>query len=126
MAFARRWSGTGVFLGTSMRVQLHDPLAIVSSALVEAILIVFVWVLAPKYLAFALFGSLVYSLFLIGQHVINEAAYIRIEHKINELYHASPLSPEAYFFGMAGGNGSAYLPPTLLPFLPSPNVHPPS
>src|SRR2546426_10078734 len=52
-------------------------------------------------------------MFLIGQRVLNEAAYIRIDHKLNELYHASPLSPEAYFVGIAGGMLVAYLPPSL-------------
>jgi len=109
MAFPRL-HGVGVFLGTSMRVQLHDPLAIATSAIVEAILLIFVWILAPALLPFALIGALVYSAFLIGQHVLNEAAYIRIDHKINELYLASPLSPEAYFVGLAGGILTAYLP----------------
>ncbi|HYU07217.1 MAG TPA: hypothetical protein VEM77_08580, partial [Thermoplasmata archaeon] len=59
-------------------------------------------------------GALVYSMFLIGQRVLNEAAYIRIDHKLNELYHASPLSPEAYFVGIAGGMLVAYLPPSLV------------
>src|SRR5207245_8392887 len=55
-----------------------------------------------------------YSMFLIGQRVLNEAAYIRIDHKLNELYHASPLSPEGYFVGIAGGMLVAYLPPSLV------------
>ena len=59
-------------------------------------------------------GALVYSMFLIGQRVLNEAAYIRIDHKLNELYHASPLSPEGYFVGIAGGMLVAYLPPSLV------------
>src|SRR5439155_1536226 len=52
--------------------------------------------------------------FLIGQRVLNEAAYVRIDHKLNELYHASPLSPEGYFVGIAGGMLVAYLPPSLV------------
>src|SRR6266571_1282267 len=76
-------------------------------------LLIFVAVLAPDLIAVTLIGSLVYSMFLIGQRVLNEAAYIRIDHKLNELYHASPLSPEAYFVGIAGGMLVAYLPPSL-------------
>jgi len=117
MAFVRRWKGTGVFLGTELRMTLHDPLAIASSALVEGILLVFVWVLARDLLPFALLGSLVYSLFLIGQYVLSEAAYIRIDHRLNEMYHASPLSPEAYFLGMASGIGIGYIPTTLALFV---------
>ncbi|MGQ0796254.1 MAG: ABC transporter permease [Methanobacteriota archaeon] len=121
---ARRWVGTRVFAGTEARVQLHDPLAVATSAIVEGILIVFVWVLAQDLLPYALFGSLVYSVFLIGQLVLSEAAYIRIEHHINELYHASPLSPEAYFLGLSSGILLAFLPTTFGLFVLLEIVHP--
>src|SRR5437867_8837140 len=102
MAFGLRWGGTGVFLATEIRVQFHEWLAIVTGTLTPGALLIFVAVLAPDLIAVTLIGSLVYSMFLIGQRVLNEAAYIRIDHKLNELYHASPLSPEAYFVGIAG------------------------
>lgn len=114
MAFGLRWSGTGVFLATEIRVQLHEWLAIVTGSLTPGAILVFVAVLAPGLLPITLVGSLVYSMFLIGQRVLNEAAYIRIDHKLNELYHASPLSPEGYFVGIAGGMLLAYLPPSLI------------
>ncbi len=114
MAFGLRWSGSGVFLATEVRVQLHEWLAIVTGTLTPGALLIFVAILAPDLLAVTLIGSLVYSMFLIGQRVLNEAAYIRIDHKLNELYHASPLSPEAYFVGIAGGMLVAYLPPSLV------------
>src|SRR6266852_8093706 len=113
MAFGLRWGGTGVFLATEIRVQFHEWLAIVTGTLTPGALLIFVAVLAPQLIAVTLIGSLVYSMFLIGQRVLNEAAYIRIDHKLNELYHASPLSPEAYFVGIAGGMLVAYLPPSL-------------
>ncbi len=114
MAFGLRWAGSGVFLATEIRVQLHEWLAIVTGTLTPGALLIFVAVLAPSLIAVTLVGSLVYSMFLIGQRVLNEAAYIRIDHKLNELYHASPLSPEAYFIGIAGGMLVAYLPPSLV------------
>ncbi len=114
MAFGLRWSGSGVFLATEIRVQLHEWLAIVTGTLTPGALLIFVAILAPGLLAVTLVGALVYSMFLIGQRVLNEAAYIRIDHKLNELYHASPLSPEAYFVGIAGGMLVAYLPPSLV------------
>src|SRR6266571_1999382 len=100
MAFGLRWAGTGVFLATEIRVQFHEWLAIVTGTLTPGALLIFVAVLAPDLIAVTLIGSLVYSMFLIGQRVLNEAAYIRIDHKLNELYHASPLSPEANLFGI--------------------------
>src|SRR5947209_15942078 len=113
MAFGLKWSGSGMFLATEIRVQLHEWLAIVTGTLTPGALLVFVAVLARDLLPITVIGSLVYSMFLIGQRVLNEAAYIRIDHKLNELYHASPLSPEAYFVGIAGGMLVAYLPPSL-------------
>src|SRR5712691_5494113 len=113
MAFGLRWAGSGAFLATEIRVQLHEWLAIVTGTLTPGALLIFVAVLAPGLIGVTLIGSLVCSMFLIGQRVLNEAAYIRIDHKLNELYHASPLSPEGYFVGIAGGMLIAYLPPSL-------------
>ena len=124
MAFGLRWSGSGVFLATEIRVQLHEWLAIVTGTLTPGALIVFVAILAPSLLPVTLVGALVYSMFLIGQRVLNEAAYIRIDHKLNELYHASPLSPEGYFVGIAGGMLVAYLPPSLVVLAILELVHP--
>jgi ABC-2 type transport system permease protein len=114
MAFGLKWSGSGMFLATEIRVQLHEWLAIVTGTLTPGALLVFVAILAPELLPVTVIGALVYSMFLIGQRVLNEAAYIRIDHKLNELYHASPLSPEGYFVGIAGGMLVAYLPPSLV------------
>src|SRR3989442_4506256 len=114
MAFGLRWSGSGAFFATEIRVQLHEWLAIVTGTVTPGAMIVFVAILAANLLPITLIGALVYSMFLIGQRVLNEAAYIRIDHKLNELYHASPLSPEGYFIGIAGGMLVAYLPPSLV------------
>jgi ABC-2 type transport system permease protein len=114
MAFGLRWSGSAAFFATEIRVQFHEWLAIVTGTLTPGALIVFVAILAADLLPVTLIGALVYSMFLIGQRVLNEAAYIRIDHKLNELYHASPLSPEGYFVGIASGMLVAYLPPSLV------------
>lgn len=103
----------GSFLATETRVQFHEWLAVLTGSLVQAALLVFVWVWAPSLLPFAIVGALSYSVFLVGQRVLNEAAYIRLDHKLNELYHASPLSPESYFLGMSLGILLAYLPPMI-------------
>src|SRR2546425_11965601 len=113
MAFGLRWGGSGVFLATERRVQFHEWLEIVAGTLTAGAVLIFGAVLAPDLSAVPLIGSMVYSMFLIGQRVLNEAAYIRIDHKLNELYNASPLSPEASFVGIAGGMLVAYLPPSL-------------
>ena len=114
MAMAVRWTGMKTFLATETRVQFHEWLAIATGSLVQAALLVFVWVLNKDLLAPALIGALIYSVFLVGQRVLNEAAYIRIDHKLNELYHASPMTPESYFLGMSIGIFLAYLPPILV------------
>jgi ABC-2 type transport system permease protein len=124
MAFADRFAGTRVFVATEMRVQFHEWPAIATGTMVQAIMVVFVAVLAPALLPLALIGSLAYSMFLIGQRVLNEAAYIRIDHKLNELYHASPLTPESYFLGISAGILIAYLPTVLLLFGILEIIHP--
>src|SRR5438105_5367301 len=79
MAFRLHWAGSGVFLATEVRVQLHEWLAILTGTLTPGALIVFVAILAPELLPVTLVGALVYSMFLIGQRVLNEAAYVRID-----------------------------------------------
>ena len=116
MAFALRWAGMRTFMATETRVQFHEWLAIATGSLVQAALLVFVWVLDPSLLSFTVIGAMAYSVFLIGQRVLNEAAYIRIDHKLNELYHASPMSPESYFLGMSLGILLAYSPPLVVLF----------
>lgn len=120
MTAATRWSGflrfTGLwaFFGTELRVQLHEHLAIATSMIVQAVLLIFVGVLAPQYLATALVGAILFSVFALGQRVQNEAAFVRIDHKLNELYLTSPLTAPAYFLGMALGVLVAYLAPIVL------------
>ncbi|MEM3852402.1 MAG: hypothetical protein QXP70_05320 [Methanomassiliicoccales archaeon] len=114
MAISISFHGTGSFTATEMRVQLHEWLAVLTGSLVQGTLLIFVWLWDPSLIAYALIGALSYSAFLIGQRVLNEAAYIRVDHKLNELFHASPLSPESYFLGMAMGIFLAYLPPIIL------------
>ena len=105
------------FLATETRVQLHEWLAIATGSLVQAALLVVVWVLDAALLPYTIIGAMSYSMFLIGQRVLNEAAYIRIDHKLNELYHASPMSPESYFLGMSAGILIAYTPPIVVLFV---------
>src|SRR5256886_17534319 len=97
MAFGLRWSGSGAFFATEIRVQLHEWLAIVTGTLTPGALIVFVAILAANLWPITLIGALVYSMFLIGHLVLNEAPYIRIDAKLNELFKPSPLSPEGDF-----------------------------
>ncbi len=124
MAFALRWTGMKTFVATETRVQFHEWLAIGTGSLVQAALLVFVWVLDPALLALTVVGAMVYSVFLIGQRVLNEAAYIRIDHKLNELYHASPMTPESYFLGMSLGILIAYTPPLVVLFAILEFLHP--
>jgi ABC-2 type transport system permease protein len=103
--------GLVAFSLTELRVQLHESTSIVTSLIVQVVLLVFVAILAPDLLPVALFGAILFSMFALGQRVQNEAAFVRIDHKLNELYLAGPLAPEAYFFGMSLGVLGAYLTP---------------
>ncbi len=111
MASSGAFRGVGAFSYTEFYVQAHEYLSIATSLVVQVILLIFVRILAPDLLGVALLGSILFSVFALGQRVQNEAAYIRIDHKLNELYLASPLAPESYFVGFSVGILAAYLLP---------------
>jgi hypothetical protein len=110
----RAFRGLGAFLWTEVLVQAHEELAMATSMLVQSVLLIFVWILNPSLLGVAFVGAILYSTFTMGQRVLNEAAYVRIDHKANDLYLAGPMSPEAYFLGMAGGIMVVYLAPVIV------------
>jgi len=110
----RPFTGLVSFLWTEALVQLHEELAMATSMLVQGVLLVFVWVLNPHLIGVALVGAVIFSVFAMGQRVLNEAAYIRIDHKANDLYLAGPLTPEAYFLGMSAGILVVYIGPVLV------------
>jgi ABC-2 type transport system permease protein len=106
--------GVGAFSLTELRVQLHESVAILTSMITQVVVLIFVAILAPHLIAIALMGAILFSMFTLGQRVLNEAAYVRVDHKLNELYLASPLAPGAYFVGIAVGVLIAYLAPILI------------
>jgi len=110
----RAFRGLGAFLWTEVLVQAHEELAMAASMLVQSVLLVFVYILAPALLGIAFVGAIIYSMFTMGNRVLNEAAYIRIDHKANDLYLAGPMSPEAYFLGMATGILIVYVAPVAV------------
>lgn len=110
----RPFRGLVAFAETELRVQLHEEMAILTSMIVQIVLLIFVSILAPGLLGIALVGAVVFSCFALGQRVLSEAAFIRVDHKLNELYLSSPLAPEAYFLGMSLGVLLAYLAPIVV------------
>jgi len=111
VAASHAFRGLQAFTFTELFVQLHEITAILTSLVVQVILLIFVAILDPKLIGLALMGAILFSLFTLGQRVQNEAAYIRIDHKLDQLYLTSPLAPESYFFGMSVAVLLAYLPP---------------
>jgi ABC-type polysaccharide/polyol phosphate export permease len=110
----RAFGGLPAFLWTEALVQSHEELAMATSMVVQGVLLVFVWILNPALIGVALLGAVLFSMFTMGQRVLNEAAYIRIDHKANELYLASPLTAEGYFLGLSAGVMVVYLPPVVI------------
>ncbi len=106
--------GLPAFVWTEVLEQAHEQLATATSMVTQGVLLVFVYILNPGLLGVALAGAVIFSTFTMGQRVLNEAAYIRIDYKANDLYLASPLSPEAYFVGMAGGILVVYATPVAV------------
>ncbi len=110
----RPFRGLAAFVACEWRVQYHEGLAIFTSMVTPAVLLTFVAILARPLFPIAFVGAILFSSFTLGQRVLNEAAYIRIDHKLHELFLASPLAPESYFLGMAAGVLLAYLPPICI------------
>jgi hypothetical protein len=106
--------GLAAFLWTEALVNAHEELAMATSMVVQGVLLVFVWILNPALIGVALLGAVIFSMFTMGQRVLNEAAYIRIDHKANELYLAGPLTAEGYFLGLSAGVLVVYLPPAVI------------
>jgi hypothetical protein len=111
---SRPFHGLGWFLWTEVLVQANETLAMATSMVTQTVLLVFVYILNPGLLGVALVGSVVFSTFTMGQRVLNEAAYVRIDHKGTDLYLAGPITAEGYFLGMAAGILIVYIPPVLL------------
>jgi hypothetical protein len=113
LAPSRPFAGTLAFLWTEVLVQGNETMAMLTSMVVPGVLLVFVEILDPSLIGVALVGSILFSTFTMGQRVLNEAAYLRIDHKANDLYLAGPLTPEAYFLGMSFGILVIYVAPTV-------------
>ena len=110
----RAFRGLVAFLYTEMLVQAHELTAMATSMVVQGVVLIFVWILNPGLLGVAFVGAIIFSMFTMGQRLLNEAAYIRIDHKANDLYLASPLTPEGYFLGMASGILIVYIAPVVV------------
>ncbi len=111
---ARAFAGTGAFLWTEVLVQKNERLAMATSMVVQSVILVFVYILNPGLLGVAFVGAILFSTFTMGQRVLNEAAYLRIDHKSIDFYLAGPLAPEAYFLGMSVGILLVYVPPVIV------------
>ena len=111
---ARAFSGTAAFAWTEVIVQKNERLAMATSMVVQSVILVFVYILNPALIGVALVGAIIFSTFTMGQRVLNEAAYLRIDHKVNDLYLAGPMTPEAYFLGMSVGVLIVYVTPVAL------------
>ncbi len=114
VGWPRPFQGLTAFLWTEVLVQAHEELAMATSMVVQGVLLVFVWILDPTLIGVALLGAVLFSMFTMGQRVLNEAAYLRIDHKANELYLAGPLTAEGYFLGLSAGVMIVYLPPVVI------------
>jgi hypothetical protein len=112
-AAVRAFAGTRAFLWTEVLVQKNERLAMATSMVVQSVILVFVYILNPGLLGVAFVGAIIFSTFTMGQRVLNEAAYLRIDHKSIDFYLAGPMTPEAYFLGMSAGILLVYVPPVV-------------
>ena len=84
-AVPRPFQGLTGFLRTEVLVQAHEELAMATSMVVQGVLLVFVYILNPGLIGVALLGAVIFSMFTMGQRVLNEAAYVRIDHKATDM-----------------------------------------
>jgi hypothetical protein len=110
---SRPFAGVRAFLWTEVLVQANERMAMLTSMVVPGVILIFVLILNPGLFSIALVGAIIFSTFTMGQRVLNEAAYLRIDHKATDLYLAGPLMPESYFLGMSVGILVIYLTPTV-------------
>jgi hypothetical protein len=110
---SRPFGGTRAFLWTEVLVQANERMAMLTSMVVPGVILIFVLILNPALFSIALVGAIIFSTFTMGQRVLNEAAYLRIDHKATDLYLAGPMMPESYFLGMSVGILVIYLTPTV-------------
>jgi hypothetical protein len=110
----RAFAGTRAFVWTEVLVQKNERLAMATSMVVQSVILVFVYILNPGLLGVAFVGAILFSTFAMGQRVLNEAAYLRIDHKAIDFYLAGPMAPEAYFLGMSVGILLVYISPVIV------------
>src|SRR5439155_1179369 len=79
MAFRLHWAGSGVFLATEVRVQLHEWLAIVTGTLTPGALIVFVAILFKDMTTIWPYSALLTNLFGVVPPVFYRLGSVPVE-----------------------------------------------
>lgn len=67
-------------------------------------------------LPFGIVGAIIFTTVFTGNAMLNDAAYYRIEHHIQELYVASPVRSFSYVAGLASSELAFTLPPLVVLF----------
>jgi ABC-2 type transport system permease protein len=91
---------------------------LISISLAPFTFIYFLYLVSPRSeLPFGIVGAIVFTTVFTGNAMLNDAAYFRLEHHIQELYVASPINAISYVSGLAFSELAFTLPPLAFLFI---------
>lgn len=80
----------------------RSPLLIAAVFLTPFSFLFFLYVVAPRSLfPFGVVGGVLFTALFTGNGMLNDAAYLRLERQLQQVFVASPVRPLTYLFGMA-------------------------
>ena len=95
----------------------RQTMMLVSISLAPFTFIYFLYLVSPRTeLPFGVVGAIIFTTVFTGNAMLNDAAYYRIEHRIQELYVASPIRSFTYVAGLASSELAFTLPPLVVLF----------
>ncbi len=96
----------------------RQTMMLISISLAPFTFIYFLYLVSPRSeLPFGVVGAIIFTTVFTGNAMLNDAAYYRIEHHIQELYVASPIRSFTYVAGLASSEFAFTLPPLVVLFV---------
>jgi len=112
--------------GTSLRILFMNGILalkrqtnlIISLFLTPFTFVYFLYLVSPRTeLPFGVVGAIIFTTVFTGNAMMNDSAYYRLEHHIQDLYVASPVRPLFYVLGLALSELVFVVPPLVILFL---------
>lgn len=115
---SRQIKAVGRFLYINGLLALRRQMTIlISISLAPLTFIYFLFLVSARSeLPFGIVGAIVFTTVFTGNAMLNDAGYYRIEHRLQEIYVASPIRPISYIAGLACSELAFTIPPLVLLF----------